>query len=64
MERNDFPPEMAMMVDGQVMTKEDYEASQRQEVEKIHARVDQILDAPPAWGDGSGGDLLPPKPQD
>ena len=30
----------------------------------IPGMVDQILDAPPAWGDGSGGDLLPTKPQD
>lgn len=44
MERNDFPPEMAMMVDGQVLTKEDYEASQRQEVEKLHGMFTKMRD--------------------
>lgn len=29
----------------------------------IPGMVDQILEAPPAWGDGSGGDVLPEKPK-
>ncbi len=28
----------------------------------IPGMVDQILETPPAWGDGSGGDVLPEKP--
>lgn len=44
MERNDFPPEIAMMVDGQVMTQENYEAQTNQEVEKLHGMFTKMRD--------------------
>jgi len=44
MNPKDFPQDVAYMVGDQVMTKEDFDASQRQEVEKIHGMFTKLRD--------------------
>lgn len=44
MNPQDFPQDIAMMVGDQVMTKEDYDASQKQQIEKIHGLFTKMRD--------------------
>ena len=44
MNPKDFPEDVAMMVGDQVMTKDDYDAAQRQEIEKIHGMFTKMRD--------------------
>ena len=44
MNPQDFPQDIAMMVGDQVMTKEDYDASQKQQIEKIHGMFTKLRD--------------------
>lgn len=44
MKTNDFPPEIAMMVGDDVMTKEQYDQRSRQEVEKLHGVFTKMRD--------------------
>jgi hypothetical protein len=44
MKTNDFPPEVAMMVGDEVMTKEQYDQQSRQEVDKLHGVFTKMRD--------------------
>jgi hypothetical protein len=44
MNPKDFPEDVAMMVGDQVMTKEDYDAAQKQEIEKLHGMFTKMRD--------------------
>ena len=44
MNPKDFPEDVAMMVGDQVMTKEDYEAMQRSEIDKLHGYFTKLRD--------------------
>ncbi len=44
MNTNDFPPEIAMMVGNDVMTQEQYEQRNQQEIEKLHGAFTKMRD--------------------
>lgn len=44
MNPKDFPEDVAMMVGDQVMTKDDFDAAQRQEIDKIHGMFTKLRD--------------------